>query len=231
MVAKRMVHGRTWIGLVLLAGILMPTTALAHHRPNRHCSESGDVCAGTMKYRNCGDYGSGWPLNTSPGIVCESRAPDGTRSCKSLRIRKTGSTYGDSVRWRRNFPDKGPALTKYAGEQVASAAHYLASTSRGDRPLWKALAHRSRLPAWPCVSLLDVRHPLRPRTRRGRAPSVHRHVDAPVALDTKTLYQGILERTPAPCRGVRRQGRELPERRALPLTRAVVNRPGFGGGS
>jgi len=132
MVAKRMVHGRTWIGLVLLAGILMPTTALAHHRPNRHCSESGDVCAGTMKYRNCGDYGSGWPLNTSPGIVCESRAPDGTRSCKSLRIRKTGSTYGDSVRWRRNFPDNGPALTKYAGEQVASAAHYLASTSRGD---------------------------------------------------------------------------------------------------
>ena len=170
MVAKRMVHGRTWIGLVLLAGILMPTTALAHHRPNRHCSESGDVCAGTMKYRNCGDYGSGWPLNTSPGIVCESRAPDGTRSCKSLRIRKTGSTYGDSVRWRRNFPDKGPALTKYAGEQVASAAHYLASTSRGDRPLWKALAHRSRLPAWPCVSLLDVRHPLRPRTRRGERP-------------------------------------------------------------
>jgi hypothetical protein len=40
-------------------------------------------------------------------VLCV-KAPDQSQVCKPFDIEKTGSTYGDSVRWKRKFPNKGP---------------------------------------------------------------------------------------------------------------------------
>ncbi len=36
------------------------------------------------------------------------KAPDDSRTCKGFRIQEQGEQFGDSVRWRKHFPDAGP---------------------------------------------------------------------------------------------------------------------------
>ncbi len=71
-----------------------------------YCSASGDLCYGRLAS----------PLRLSITLAAEFferyrlcvRGPDGERDCKQFRIRPTGSVFGSTVRWRRQFPDRGP---------------------------------------------------------------------------------------------------------------------------
>jgi hypothetical protein len=91
------------VGLIALH----PTSAGAHHRPNSGCSRSGDVCQSTAKVDGIrklrvalvGKYFQRYKLCVIP--------PEGSKTCKTFRIKKQGSFYGDTVRWSTNFPNEG----------------------------------------------------------------------------------------------------------------------------
>lgn len=95
----------TVVGLTMMASA---APALAGHRPNSYCSESGDVCAsakredGVMKLKIslAAKYFDRYKLCVT--------APDDSKTCKEFRIEKQGGVFGDTVRWRRHFPDEGP---------------------------------------------------------------------------------------------------------------------------
>ncbi|HYN35949.1 MAG TPA: hypothetical protein VEV82_03140, partial [Actinomycetota bacterium] len=44
-------------------------------------------------------------------------APDNSRDCDTFNIHKQGSSFGDSVRWSRHFPNggSGPYSVKWKG--------------------------------------------------------------------------------------------------------------------
>ena len=95
------------IAAVSSAVLLSPLPASASHRPQNYCSESGDVCQSTRKVDGvrklritlAAEYFSRYRLCV--------KAPDGATTCKGFRIEESGSSYGDSVRWRKHFPDGG----------------------------------------------------------------------------------------------------------------------------
>ena len=97
--------------LVALALTLaaMGSPAAASHAPQVYCSESGDVCASTKKVDGRRLLRLGLAADYFDTYRLCVRAPDGSRLCKSFAVEKyEGGVYGDSVRWRKHFPDKGP---------------------------------------------------------------------------------------------------------------------------
>jgi hypothetical protein len=101
--------------LLLIAAALV-AAATARAQPDQfspriasYCSPSGDVCYGifndpagryirfqlTLAARYFGRY-----------RICV-RPPRGATLCKSFPVRRIGSTYGGSVRWQRQFPNRG----------------------------------------------------------------------------------------------------------------------------
>jgi hypothetical protein len=98
-----------------------------------YCSPSGDVCYGiftdparvairfqlTLAARYFGRY-----------RICV-RPPRGATLCKSFPVRKVGSNYGGTVRWQRQFPNRGTGT-------------YRVTWRRGTRALGPTL--RFRLP-------------------------------------------------------------------------------------
>lgn len=95
------------VSAVAAAVLLSPLPAQADHRPQSHCSESGDVCQSVrraggvrkVKITLAAKYFSRYKLCV--------KAPDGSRTCKRFRIQKQGEQFGDSVRWRKHFPNGG----------------------------------------------------------------------------------------------------------------------------
>ena len=96
------------IMLVAAAGALVATmspTARADHRPNEYCSE--DICQSTTKVDGirklrvslAAKYFDRYRLCVIP--------PEGARTCKTFEIHKQGGVYGDTVGWRKHFPDEG----------------------------------------------------------------------------------------------------------------------------
>ena len=91
----------------LVVGLLAPA-AFGHHRPMVYCSPSGDVCQSTRKVDGvrvlritlAAKYFSRYRLCVTD--------PDDVRTCEEFRIRRSGSVYGSSVRWKRHFPRSGP---------------------------------------------------------------------------------------------------------------------------
>ena len=73
-----------------------------------YCSRSGDLCFGIF------DNGGLISLRIDafaryfPRYRLCVRPPRGAETCRSFPIRRSGSTYTSSVRWDRNFPNRGP---------------------------------------------------------------------------------------------------------------------------
>ena len=74
-----------------------------------HCSASGDVCYGIFQ----GTLGPiTFKLTTAAKYFPRYRIcvrPLGTAAtCKSFRVRKAGASWGGTVSWQKNFPQRGP---------------------------------------------------------------------------------------------------------------------------
>jgi hypothetical protein len=94
--------------LVTAAGALvvaLSPAARADHRPNEYCSE--DICQSTTKVDGvrklrvtlAAKYFDRYRLCVVP--------PEGARTCKTFEIGRQGGVYGDTVGWRKHFPDEG----------------------------------------------------------------------------------------------------------------------------
>ena len=96
--------------LVLSAAVvaLSALPALAHHRPNSYCSASGDVCTSTRKVDGKRTLAIGLQERYFNKYRLYVKAPDGSRAWREFRIERMGEGWGDAVRWRRHFPNKGP---------------------------------------------------------------------------------------------------------------------------
>lgn len=100
---------RNIVAVIALCLVVVPaTTSSAHHRPNAYCSASGDICQSTAKVGGVrkfrillrAKYFNWYHLCVSGHRVTV---------CTNFRIhRRKDGFYGDSVRWRRVFPDYGP---------------------------------------------------------------------------------------------------------------------------
>jgi hypothetical protein len=98
--------------LVLIAVVLsavggFATHARADHRPNGHCSESGDVCQSTQKRKGVRRLNIGLAAKYFSRYRLCVVAPDDSRECIKRRITDQGASYGDSVNWSTHFSDKG----------------------------------------------------------------------------------------------------------------------------
>jgi len=94
--------------LALFAGLT--PTAVASHRPNSFCSESGDFCQFATKNRKRIRYIEFRSFAHRGKVsVCVS-APDETRSCVKDRFRdgNDDGVFVSRLRWSTNFPNKGP---------------------------------------------------------------------------------------------------------------------------
>jgi hypothetical protein len=98
---------RKLIAVTTMTLLLSAAPAVANHRPNSACSESGDVCISAKA------DGGVRKLKISLGAKYFNRyklcvtTPDEERTCHRYRIGKSGDVYGDSVRWDTHFPDGG----------------------------------------------------------------------------------------------------------------------------
>lgn len=88
--------------------LLVTQPAVAHHRPNFYCSDSGDLCHATRKVdgvRKLGILMAAKYFRVFHLCVID---PVGFESCVPFRIRDHGDgTFGRDVKWRRYFPYGG----------------------------------------------------------------------------------------------------------------------------
>ncbi len=97
------------LGVALIVGLLS-SGALAHHRPNSFCSQTGDFCQSTTKNRNgvrilqFRSFAHRGKVN-----VCV-KTPTDTRTCVKDRFRdgNDDSVFVTRLRWSTNFPNEGP---------------------------------------------------------------------------------------------------------------------------
>jgi len=89
---------------------LFPGRALASHRPNNFCSQTGDFCQSTTRNRNgvrvlqFRSFAHRGKVN-----VCV-KAPTNTRACVKdrFRDRNDDGVFVTHLRWSTNFPNEGP---------------------------------------------------------------------------------------------------------------------------
>jgi len=97
------------LGAALIVG-LFSSGALADHRPNSFCSQTGDFCQSTARNRNrvrilqFRSFAHRGTVN-----VCV-KAPTNTRTCVAdrFRDRNDDSVFVTRLRWGTNFPNEGP---------------------------------------------------------------------------------------------------------------------------
>ncbi|MFN2588815.1 MAG: hypothetical protein ABR613_11960 [Actinomycetota bacterium] len=95
------------VALATAAVLLAPLPATAGHRPQEYCSESGDVCQSTRRVDGVRKLRITLAAKYFKRYRLCVKAPDGSTTCKRFRIQKQGAQFGDSVRWRKHFPDAG----------------------------------------------------------------------------------------------------------------------------
>ncbi len=94
--------------IVMVASLLIAVPVSAHHVAPSSCTPSGDQCVSARKVDGIRKLRIGLAGPYYQRYRLCVRAPGGTRSCKRFSIEKDGYFYGDSVRWARQFPRKGP---------------------------------------------------------------------------------------------------------------------------
>lgn len=103
----------------MMALTLLPAPAQATHRPRQYCSESGDVCAQTIK-----DDGVRLQIGSfafrGRYRLCVT-TPDEDRTCKEFRMRERASgLYASNIRWARHFPTEGPGAYRVSWHKFGS---------------------------------------------------------------------------------------------------------------
>ncbi len=100
---------RTVVIVAAVTGLLVVPSPGAHanHRPQNYCSESGDVCQSTKKVDGVRKLRITLAAKYFNRYKLCVKAPDDSTICKRFKIRKQGSAYGSSVRWRKHFPHAG----------------------------------------------------------------------------------------------------------------------------
>jgi hypothetical protein len=96
--------------LVLVAIILVASAvpAAASHRPNFYCSKSGDICQSTQKVDGKRKLRMATIEKYFDRFNLCVTAPDGSRRCEEFKMKKNGAVWSRSVRWSKQFPNKGP---------------------------------------------------------------------------------------------------------------------------
>ena len=98
--------------VVTVAGVAVLMTAAspatANHRPNSHCSESGDFCQSVKKVDGVRKLRLVLAARYFGRYELCVKAPDDTEKCGEFRIHEQGAVYVGSVRWLKHFPHKGP---------------------------------------------------------------------------------------------------------------------------
>ncbi len=104
---------RRLVVLSLAAAVLLAIPPAASARSS-YCSRSGDLCYGVMRPSGAVVL----RIDTFARYFARYRLcvtdPSGRRSCRSFPIRRRGRLYGSSVRWSRNFPQRGPGVYRAA---------------------------------------------------------------------------------------------------------------------
>lgn len=100
---------RALIGLLAVASVLLVAPeATAHHRPNRYCSESGDLCLSAARVNGERKLRIGLAAKYFDHYTLCVATPENTKKCKRFAIHKSGVQYGDTVNWAAHFPPSGP---------------------------------------------------------------------------------------------------------------------------
>jgi hypothetical protein len=97
-----------WIVAVMTTLLLVASPIEAQaRRPSTYCSVTGDICQSTTRVNGvrilritlAAEYFHRYTLCVT--------APDQTVRCHRFKIHAKGPTFGSSIWWARNFPNKG----------------------------------------------------------------------------------------------------------------------------
>ena len=87
--------------------LALPEVAVADHKPNAWCSQTGDICLATKKIERKRRLTIATAAKYFDRFRVCVTAPDDSTKCKEFEIYKEGPIYVRSVKWRRHFPNKG----------------------------------------------------------------------------------------------------------------------------
>ncbi|HYZ18475.1 MAG TPA: hypothetical protein VE615_02925 [Gaiellaceae bacterium] len=119
-----------FVVLVVALTAAAAASAAPERRTAAYCSPSGDVCYRVDAPRNVVTFRLTLAARYFARYRLCVRPPAGAATCKSFPVRRVGAAYGGSVRWERNFPNRGPGF-------------YKVTWRLGTRPLGPALTFRS----------------------------------------------------------------------------------------
>jgi hypothetical protein len=105
-----------WTAALITALLLLASPIEAQaRRPSTYCSVTGDICQSTtrgvhgvrmLRISLAAKYFDRYEICVAP----PARSPFNV-SCKiHFKIHATGSTFGSSIQWGRNFPNRGPGV-------------------------------------------------------------------------------------------------------------------------
>jgi hypothetical protein len=97
------------LAVVLGALALAPSAVAA----DRYCSPSGDFCTSTQRVTGAVYLRLSTFSFSGPVKVCVTD-PNGNRQCRTFRLRRRGSVWQLSLRWRSNFTPGGPGRYRAA---------------------------------------------------------------------------------------------------------------------
>ena len=101
---------RVTVAAALALALAASASAAERTRIASYCSPSGDVCYGIFRNASGTSYTFRLTLAAKyfPRYQVCVRPGGQIRTCKSFPVRKTGSSWGGTVVWQRNFPVRGP---------------------------------------------------------------------------------------------------------------------------
>jgi len=86
---------------------VLPPPAGAHHRPQSHCSESGDICQSVVKVNGVRKLRITTSARFFGRYVLCVRGPLDYDSCRHFRMAKrSDGDFADAVRFGRHFGDR-----------------------------------------------------------------------------------------------------------------------------
>jgi hypothetical protein len=97
------------LGVLLAAGALTSSAAAA----SRYCSPTGDFCTSTQRISGAVYLRLSTFSFSGPVKVCVTE-PGGIRQCRTFRLRRRGSVWQLSLRWRTYFSPAGPGRYRVA---------------------------------------------------------------------------------------------------------------------
>jgi hypothetical protein len=98
------------VALIAALAFAAQASPAEQNRIASHCSASGDVCYGIFlsnalyrfKLTTAARYFSHYRICVKPAGL--------TGTCKRFPVRKVGASWGGTVIWQRNFPQRGPRV-------------------------------------------------------------------------------------------------------------------------